>query len=90
MASTPDLRNRFGRLSLARRILIGALLWSLLIVAGGVVAISAVYRAQAVNLLDADLDTTLMTLARAIEPLDDNSGRIQDIPERLPPPIREQ
>lgn len=88
MASTPDLRNRFGRLSLARRILIGALLWSLLIVAGGVVAISAVYRAQAVNLLDADLDTTLVTLARAIEPLDDNSGRIQDIPERLPPDAR--
>lgn len=88
MASTPDLRNRFGQLSLARRILIGALLWSLLIVAGGVVAISAVYRAQAVNLLDADLDTTLVTLARAIEPLDDNSGRIRDIPERLPPDAR--
>ena len=66
-----SLSTRFrnpGRLSLARRILIGALLWSVLIVAGGVFAISEVYRVQTINLLDADLDTTLQTLARAIEP----------------------
>lgn len=86
-----SLSTRFrnpGRLSLARRILIGALLWSVLIVAGGVFAISEVYRVQTINLLDADLDTTLQTLARAIEPLDDGTGRIRDIPERLPPDAR--
>lgn len=57
-------------------------------VVGGVLAISSVYRAQTINLLDADLDSTLVTLARAIEPLDDGSGRIRDIPERLPSDAR--
>ena len=84
MSTLPAFRRKTRRLSLARRILIGALLWSVLIVVGGVVAISAVYQAQTINLLDDDLDSTLVTLARAIEPLDDNSGRIRDIPERLP------
>nr|WP_070958784.1 ATP-binding protein [Hyphomonas sp. Mor2] len=84
MEASPAPVKTKRRLSLARRILIGALLWSALIVAGGVVAISAVYRAQTINLLDADLDSTLVTLARAIEPLEDGSGRIRDIPERLP------
>lgn len=84
MNPLPAFRNKSRGLSLARRILIGALLWSALIVIGGVVAISAVYRAQTINILDADLDSTLETLARAIEPLDDGSGRIRDIPERLP------
>lgn len=84
MDSSPDSPKRTRRLSLARRILIGALLWSALIVVGGVVATSEVYRAQTINLLDSDLDSTLETLARAIEPLEDGSGRIRDIPERLP------
>jgi signal transduction histidine kinase len=84
MNTLPPFRRNARRLSLARRVLIGALVWSVLIVAGGVFAISAVYRAQTINLLDADLDSTLVTLARAIEPLNDNSGRIRDIPERLP------
>lgn len=84
MESSPAAPRKSRRLSLARRILIGALLWSMLIVAGGVFAISAVYRAQTINLLDADLDSTLVTLARAIEPLDDDSGRIRDIEERHP------
>lgn len=57
-------------------------------VVGGVLAISSVYRAQTVNLLDAELDSTLVTLARAIEPLDDGSGRVRDIPERLPSDAR--
>ncbi len=88
MESTPPLQQRFGRLSLARRILIGALLWSVLIVVGGVIAISAVYRAQTVNLLDAELDSTLVTLARAIEPIEGDPGRIREIPERLPSDAR--
>lgn len=84
MDSLPASPKKTRRLSLARRILIGALLWSALIVVGGVVATSEVYRAQTINLLDSDLDSTLETLARAIEPLEDGSGRIRDIPERLP------
>lgn len=75
---------RYAQVSLARRILIGALVWSVVIVVGGVVATTAVYRAQTINLLDAELDSTLVTLARAIQPLDDNSGQIIEIPERLP------
>lgn len=77
-------RLRHARLSLARRILIGALAWSAMIVIGTVVATTTVYQAQSINLLDAELDSTLVTLARAIKPLEDGSGRIEDIPERLP------
>ncbi|MEC7290030.1 MAG: hypothetical protein VXW22_08085 [Pseudomonadota bacterium] len=80
----PFLSRKPGRLSLARRILIGALVWSVVVVVGGVLAISAVYRAQTINLLDAELDSTLQTLARAIEPLNDGTGRIRDIEERHP------
>lgn len=77
-------KNRFGRLSLGRRLLIGALLWSLLVVIGGIVAITAVYRTETINLLDDELETTLITLSRAIDPLDDGTGRVQDIEEKLP------
>ena len=80
--------NRLDQLSLARRILIGALVWSVLIVVGGVVAVSLVYRAQTINVLDGELDSTLVTLARAIEPIDDGSGRIREIPERRPSDAR--
>ncbi len=76
--------SRFGRLSLARRILVGALIWSVLIVFGGVVAMSAAYRAQTVSILDDELDSTLVTLARAIAPLADESGRVADDPDKLP------
>ncbi|MEM8617657.1 MAG: sensor histidine kinase [Pseudomonadota bacterium] len=80
--------RRFNRLSLARRILIGALIWSAVVVVGGVIAMTAVYRAETINLLDDDLDTTLITLSRAIEPLDDGSGRVRDIEDKLPPDPR--
>lgn len=76
--------SRFGRLSLARRILIGALIWSVVIVVGGVVAMSAAYRAQTISILDDELDSTLVTLARAIAPLADDSGRVADDPDKLP------
>lgn len=82
-AKTP-FQNRFQRLSLARRLLIGALLWSALLVVGGVFAISAVYRAEAVNILDDEHSGTIQTLARAIRPLDDGTGRIEDIEDRHP------
>jgi len=84
MESKPTSNGSLRRLSLARRILIGALVWSVLIVFGGVIATSAVYRAQTINLLDADLDSTLVTLARAIEPRNDGSEGIREVPELLP------
>lgn len=82
-ANTP-FQNRFQRLSLARRLLIGALLWSALLVVGGVFVISAVYRAEAVNILDDEHSGTIQTLVRAIRPLDDGTGRIEDIEDRHP------
>jgi signal transduction histidine kinase len=81
-------KNRFQSLSLARRLLLGALLWSVLLVAGGVVTMTAVYRAETLNILDDEHAATLQTLARAIRPLDDGTGRIEDIEERHPPDPR--
>ena len=88
MESAAPLKNRFQRLSLARRLMIGALLWSLLLVTGGVFAMTAVYRAEALNLLDDEHATTIQTLARAIRPLDDGTGRIEDLEDRHPPDPR--
>lgn len=84
MDAAKPTQNRFQRLSLARRLLIGALLWSVLLVIGGVFAISAVYRAEAVNILDDEHSGTIQTLARAIRPLNDGTGRIEDIEDRHP------
>jgi signal transduction histidine kinase len=84
MDANKPFPNRFQRLSLARRLLIGALLWSMLLVIGGVVAISAVYRAEAVNILDDEHSGTIQTLVRAIRPLEDGTGRIEDIEDRHP------
>ncbi len=61
MDAKTQFQTRFQRLSLARRLLIGALLWSVLLVVGGVVAISAVYRAEAVNILDDEHSGTIQT-----------------------------
>lgn len=69
-------------LSLARRIFLGALVWSVLIVVGGVVATSVVYRAQTVNLLDTELDSITVDLARALEVLPD--GRVVSVDDKLP------
>lgn len=69
-------------LSLARRILLGALVWSVVMVVGGVIAISFVYRAQTVNLLDTELDSITVDLARALEVLPD--GRVVSVDEKLP------
>ncbi|MFN3212279.1 MAG: ATP-binding protein [Henriciella sp.] len=56
----------------------------MLLVIGGVVAISAVYRAEAVNILDDEHSGTIQTLVRAIRPLEDGTGRIEDIEDRHP------
>ncbi|MEL7111573.1 MAG: sensor histidine kinase [Pseudomonadota bacterium] len=83
--STADApKTRFQKLSLARRLMIGATLWSILLVVGGVFAMTAVYRAETLNLLDDEHAATIQTLARAIRPLDDGTGRIEDIEERHP------
>ena len=82
-SDTPtDPNKATGSLSLARRLLIGAALWSVIVVIGGVIAMSAAYRAQAVNLLDEALDSTLVTVSRAIN-VGADGGLIQDA-ERLP------
>ena len=88
MDELPDAPKTVSRLSLARRILIGASLWSVLIVVGGLIAMTAVYRAQAISLLDDELDSTLVTLARAIDPLDDGTGRVVSQDEKLPSDAR--
>ena len=56
-----------GAGSLARRLLIGAAIWCLIVLAGGAFALSALYRAQTIRLLEEDLDATLVTLSRAVE-----------------------
>ncbi|MCZ4297991.1 ATP-binding protein [Henriciella marina] len=75
-------------LSLSRRLFLGAIIWSLIVVVGGVVAMTAAYRTQTVRILQQELDSTLITLPRALEILPD--GRVVDIPERLPSDSRFQ
>lgn len=84
MASdTPtDSKRPTASLSLARRLLIGAALWSVLVVLGGVLTMSAAYRAQVINLLDEELDSTLVTVSRAINV--DASGMLIQNADRLP------
>ncbi|MEM0984630.1 MAG: ATP-binding protein [Pseudomonadota bacterium] len=68
--------------SLAVRLLIGAGLWCLLVLVGGAITLSAVYRAQTVQLLDGELETTLIDLSRAIDLGED--GRLEADGTRLP------
>lgn len=82
-----DPENR-PRLSLSRRLFLGALVWSLIVVLGGVIAMTVTYRTQTVRLLQQELDSTLVTLPRALEILPD--GRVVDIEERLPTDARFQ
>ncbi|MEM6534205.1 MAG: sensor histidine kinase [Pseudomonadota bacterium] len=78
--------RRADELSLAQRFLIGALIWSVIIVLGGVLATTAVYRAQALNLLEDELDGTLITLSRSLEILPD--GQLTSADEGSPPDPR--
>ena len=73
-------------MSLARRLLAGAVLWSLLVLVGGGLALSAVYRSQTLQLLDEELDGTLMTLARAVDVTED--GALNSNPAALPSDTR--
>ena len=56
--------DRWTRLSLARRIILAAAVWGLIVLIGGALALSALYRAQTLSLLSDDLDQTLVTLTR--------------------------
>ena len=56
--------DRWTRLSLARRIMLAAAVWGLIVLIGGAFALSALYRAQTLALLEEDLDQTLITLTR--------------------------
>ena len=64
------------------------MIWSLIVVIGGVIAMTAAYRTQTVRILQQELDSTLVTLPRALEILPD--GRVVDIEERLPSDARFQ
>ncbi len=68
--------------SLAVRLLIGAGIWCLLVLVGGALTLSAVYRAQTIELLDGELDTTLVDLTRAVDVGED--GGLAADPARLP------
>ena len=64
--SQKSLIDRWSSVSLARRIAIAATIWGLLVLIGGAVALSAVYRAQTLALVEQDLQETLITLSREL------------------------
>ena len=53
--------------SLARRLLIAAGVWCLVVLVGGAFALSALYRAQTIQLLEEELDASLVALSRAVD-----------------------
>ena len=69
-------------MSLARRLMIGAALWSFVVLVGGALALSAIYRSQTLKLLDEELDGTLITLARAVDVTE--SGNLNPDMDALP------
>ncbi|WP_300379352.1 sensor histidine kinase [Henriciella sp.] len=84
--SDKDTSRAKPRLSLSRRMFIGAIIWSLIAVVGGIFAMTVSYRAQTIRLLQQELDSILVTLPRALEILPD--GRVVDQPEKLPSDVR--
>ena len=56
--------DRWPGVSLARRMMLAAALWGLVVLIGGALALSALYRAQTLSLLEEDLEQTLVTLTR--------------------------
>lgn len=61
-----SLIDRWSSVSLARRITIAAAIWGVLVLIGGAVALSAVYRAQTLALVEQDLQETLVSLSREL------------------------
>lgn len=64
--SNKSLIDRWSSVSLARRITIAAAIWGLFVLIGGALALSAVYRAQTLALVEQDLQETLVTLSREL------------------------
>ncbi|MEQ9507079.1 MAG: ATP-binding protein [Hyphomonas sp.] len=61
-----SLIDRWSSVSLARRITIAAAIWGLFVLIGGALALSAVYRAQTIALVEQDLQETLISLSREL------------------------
>jgi len=61
-----SLIDRWSNVSLARRVTIAAAIWGLFVLIGGAIALSAVYRAQTLALVEQDLQETLVTLSREL------------------------
>jgi signal transduction histidine kinase len=61
-----SLIDRWSSVSLARRITIAAAIWGVFVLIGGALALSAVYRAQTLALVERDLQETLITLSREL------------------------
>lgn len=61
-----SLTDRWSSVSLARRVTLAAAIWGLIVLIGGAFALSAVYRAQTLSLIDEDLEQTLVTLTREL------------------------
>lgn len=67
-AHTPrrSLIDRWTSVSLARRVMIAAAIWGMVVLIGGALALSALYRAQTLSLIEDDLQQTLVTLSREL------------------------
>jgi signal transduction histidine kinase len=63
-------KDTTSRPSLARRLFLGAALWSLVVLVAGTLLLGAVYRAQTLRLLENELDRTTIELTRAVEPVE--------------------
>ena len=68
MPDVPSLKRglieRWSDLSLTRRIMLAAAIWGVVVLVGGALALSAVYRAQTLTLLEEDIERTLIELTR--------------------------
>ncbi|MEM6626834.1 MAG: sensor histidine kinase [Pseudomonadota bacterium] len=71
-ASSSLLRRVWG--SIAGRLLLGAAVWSILVLAVAGAYVMALYRAETIRLLDEDLTATIQTLTAAVD--SDQSGEI--------------
>lgn len=61
-----SLFDHWPSVSLARRITIAAAVWGIVVLIGGAFALSAVYRAQTLALVEQDLQETLISLTREL------------------------
>ncbi|MEO1027848.1 MAG: ATP-binding protein, partial [Pseudomonadota bacterium] len=74
----PEYFSRKPRVSLGRRLFIGSIVWSLLVLIGGSLGIYAVYHNQAIAEIDTEIDQTLISLSRALEFSEDGALEINE------------